>query len=118
MSKNLQSVNNYEITWKLLLQKNFSDRQMDLHLKLESNSTLAWIGISDKMIGTLKSRESIDIPLSFIPLESGLIVRKTFYDRLFLSLPDFYLSGGFGLKTDRCIFKKSLRVRGFSSDIR
>lgn len=47
---------------------------MDLLLSLESNSSLAWCGISDITIGNLKSGAFIDVPLRLIPLESGLIV--------------------------------------------
>ena len=50
------------------------ERQMDLILGLESNNSIAWSGISDKAIGSLKPGDSINIPLSLIPLESGLIV--------------------------------------------
>ncbi|KAK0082107.1 hypothetical protein PV325_003353 [Microctonus aethiopoides] len=52
---------------------NTSERNMDLFLSLESNSSLAWCGISDITIGNLKSGEFIDIPLSLVPLENGLI---------------------------------------------
>ncbi|XP_014209609.1 trafficking protein particle complex subunit 13 [Copidosoma floridanum] len=52
---------------------NTSERQMDLLLGLQSNASIAWSGISDKMIGTLKPGESTYIPLCMIPLESGLI---------------------------------------------
>lgn len=47
---------------------------MDLLLSLESNSSVAWCGISDTMIGTLKPGDSIDIPLTLIPLDTGLVV--------------------------------------------
>ncbi|XP_074094942.1 trafficking protein particle complex subunit 13 [Cotesia typhae] len=52
---------------------NTSERNMDLLLSLESNSSLAWCGISDITIGSLKSGAFIDVPLRLIPLESGLI---------------------------------------------
>lgn len=47
---------------------------MDLLLGLPSNTSLAWSGISDKMIGALKPGEMTQIPLCLIPLESGLVV--------------------------------------------
>lgn len=47
---------------------------MDLLLGLQSNTAVAWSGISDKMIGALKSGESVNIPLCLVPLESGLVV--------------------------------------------
>ncbi|KAJ8680204.1 hypothetical protein QAD02_015991 [Eretmocerus hayati] len=53
---------------------NTSERQMDLLLSLQSNTAVAWTGISETMIGALKPGESIHIPLSFVPLECGLIV--------------------------------------------
>ncbi|OXU23699.1 hypothetical protein TSAR_016039 [Trichomalopsis sarcophagae] len=52
---------------------NTSERQMDLLLGLQSNTSVAWSGISDKMIGTLKPGESVHLPLCLIPLESGLV---------------------------------------------
>jgi len=52
---------------------NTSERNMDLLLSLESNGSVAWCGISDTMIGTLKPGESIDVPLSLIPLDTGLV---------------------------------------------
>lgn len=53
---------------------NTSERNMDLSLSLESNSSLAWYGVSDIMIGSLKPGAFVDIPLCLIPLETGLIV--------------------------------------------
>lgn len=47
---------------------------MDLMLILESNNSIAWCGISNTMIGTLKPGVSIDIPLCLIALRSGIIV--------------------------------------------
>ncbi|XP_060816898.1 trafficking protein particle complex subunit 13 [Bombus pascuorum] len=52
---------------------NTSERSMDLMLSLESSSSIAWCGISNTMIGTLKPGVSIDIPLCLIPLRSGII---------------------------------------------
>lgn len=43
-------------------------------LSLESSNSIAWCGISNTMIGTLKPGISIDIPLCLIPLRSGIIV--------------------------------------------
>lgn len=51
---------------------------MDLLLGLQSNTAVAWSGISDKMIGALKPGEFVDIPLCLIPLESGLVVSIRF----------------------------------------
>lgn len=47
---------------------------MDLLLGLQSNTAVAWSGISDKMVGTLKPGDSVHIPLCLVPLESGLVV--------------------------------------------
>ncbi|XP_011308503.1 trafficking protein particle complex subunit 13 [Fopius arisanus] len=52
---------------------NTSERSMDLLLNLESNSSIAWCGISDITIGSLKPGASTDIPLCLIPLQTGLI---------------------------------------------
>ncbi|XP_076750477.1 trafficking protein particle complex subunit 13 [Xylocopa sonorina] len=52
---------------------NTSERSMDLMLSLESSSSIAWCGISNTMIGTLKPGISIDIPLCLIALRSGII---------------------------------------------
>ncbi|KOC70283.1 UPF0533 protein C5orf44 like protein [Habropoda laboriosa] len=52
---------------------NTSERSMDLMLSLESSSSIAWCGISNTMIGTLKPGVSIDIPLCLIPLHNGII---------------------------------------------
>ena len=52
---------------------------MDLLLALQSNTFVAWIGISDKTIGTLQPGESVNVPLSLIPLESGLVVSTPFF---------------------------------------
>ncbi|XP_043259381.1 trafficking protein particle complex subunit 13 [Colletes gigas] len=52
---------------------NTSERSMDLMLSLESSSSIAWCGISNIKIGTLKSGTSIDIPLCLVPLHSGII---------------------------------------------
>ncbi|CAK9826295.1 Trafficking protein particle complex subunit 13 [Anthophora retusa] len=52
---------------------NTSERSMDLMLSLESSSSIAWCGISNTMIGTLKPGVSIDIPLCLIALHSGII---------------------------------------------
>lgn len=43
-------------------------------LSLESSNSIAWCGISNTIIGTLKPGVSIDIPLCLIPLRSGIIV--------------------------------------------
>ncbi|KAI4498088.1 hypothetical protein M0802_006912 [Mischocyttarus mexicanus] len=53
---------------------NTSERSMDLLLSLESSDTIAWCGISDKIIGTLKPGTSIDVPLSLIPLDAGITI--------------------------------------------
>ncbi|XP_076237112.1 trafficking protein particle complex subunit 13 [Calliopsis andreniformis] len=53
---------------------NTSERNMDLILSLESSSSIAWCGISNTKIGTLKPGLSIDIPLCLIPLHSGTII--------------------------------------------
>ncbi|KAG8040600.1 hypothetical protein G9C98_002596 [Cotesia typhae] len=71
---------------------NTSERNMDLLLSLESNSSLAWCGISDITIGSLKSGAFIDVPLRLIPLESGLIV--------------YY----FGIETNGYFLEESLRL--------
>lgn len=47
-------------------------------LSLESNSSVAWCGISDTTIGTLKPGASIDIPLCLITLDTGIIVSNLF----------------------------------------
>lgn len=47
---------------------------MDLMLSLESSSAIAWSGISNTKIGTLKPGVSIDIPLCLIALHSGIVV--------------------------------------------
>ncbi|XP_053972328.1 trafficking protein particle complex subunit 13 isoform X2 [Hylaeus anthracinus] len=52
---------------------NTSERSMDLMLSLDSSSSIAWCGISNTKIGTLKSGASIDIPLCLIALHSGII---------------------------------------------
>lgn len=52
---------------------NTSERNMDLMLSLESSDTIAWCGISDTTIGSLKPSVSIDIPLCLIALRSGII---------------------------------------------
>ncbi|XP_058805357.1 trafficking protein particle complex subunit 13 [Phymastichus coffea] len=52
---------------------NTSERQMDLLLGLPNNTSIAWSGISDRMIGTLKPGEMVQIPLCLIPLECGLV---------------------------------------------
>ncbi|XP_043496995.1 trafficking protein particle complex subunit 13 [Polistes fuscatus] len=53
---------------------NTSERSMDLLLSLESSDSIAWCGISDKIIGTLKPGSSIDVPLSLIPLDTGITI--------------------------------------------
>lgn len=92
---------------------------MDLFLSLESNSSLAWCGISDITIGNLKSGEFIDIPLSLVPLENGLIVRTKLIKivivlKYFIDMPNlifyFCISDYFWIKVDRYIFKKSVRL--------
>lgn len=52
---------------------NTSERSMDLMLSLESNNSLAWCGISDTVIGTVKPGAAIDVPLCLIALQSGMI---------------------------------------------
>ncbi|KAL7294196.1 hypothetical protein TKK_0012216 [Trichogramma kaykai] len=52
---------------------NTSGRQVDLFLSLQSNTAVAWSGIGDKNLGSLKSGEFLDIPLCIFPLESGLV---------------------------------------------
>ncbi|KAG7196809.1 hypothetical protein KM043_016922 [Ampulex compressa] len=52
---------------------NVSERSMDLALSLESSSAIAWCGISDRMIGTLKPGGSMDVSICLIALTSGLI---------------------------------------------
>ncbi|XP_066586798.1 trafficking protein particle complex subunit 13 [Prorops nasuta] len=52
---------------------NTSERNMDLELSLHSNSSIAWCGISNTMIGTLKPGSSIDIPLCLISMVAGII---------------------------------------------
>lgn len=47
---------------------------MELLLSLESNNSIAWCGISDTTIGTLKPGVSMDIPLCLITLTTGIIV--------------------------------------------
>lgn len=47
---------------------------MELLLSLESNNSIAWCGMSDTTIGTLKPGASMDISLCFITLETGIIV--------------------------------------------
>ncbi|KAL6254344.1 hypothetical protein P5V15_014392 [Pogonomyrmex californicus] len=52
---------------------NTSERSMELLLSLESNNSIAWCGMSDTTIGTLKPGASMDIPLCFITLDTGII---------------------------------------------
>lgn len=52
---------------------NTSERSMELLLSLESNDSVAWCGMSDTTIGTLKPGASMDIPLCFITLDTGII---------------------------------------------
>jgi hypothetical protein len=52
---------------------------MDLLLSLQSNAAIAWSGISDKVMGTLKPGEFIHIPLCLVPLESGLVVSISYF---------------------------------------
>jgi len=52
---------------------NTSERSMELLLSLESNNSIAWCGMSDTIIGTLKPGASMDIPLCFITLDTGII---------------------------------------------
>ncbi|KYN18517.1 UPF0533 protein C5orf44 like protein [Trachymyrmex cornetzi] len=52
---------------------NTSERSMELLLSLESNNSIAWCGMSDTIIGTLKPGGSMDIPLCFITLDTGII---------------------------------------------
>ncbi|XP_012537745.1 trafficking protein particle complex subunit 13 [Monomorium pharaonis] len=52
---------------------NTSERSMELLLSLESNNSIAWCGMSDITIGTLKPGASMDIPLCFITLDTGII---------------------------------------------
>ncbi|XP_029155043.1 trafficking protein particle complex subunit 13-like [Nylanderia fulva] len=52
---------------------NTSERSMELLLSLESNDSIAWCGISDTTIGTLKPGVSMDIPLCLITLTTGII---------------------------------------------
>ncbi|XP_015599656.1 trafficking protein particle complex subunit 13 isoform X2 [Cephus cinctus] len=52
---------------------NTSERSMDIILGLESNDSIAWCGISETMIGSVKPGASIDVPLCLIPLVTGLI---------------------------------------------
>ncbi|XP_032672656.1 trafficking protein particle complex subunit 13 isoform X2 [Odontomachus brunneus] len=52
---------------------NTSERSMDLLLSLESNNSIAWCGMSDTTIGTLKPGASMDIPLCLITLDTGII---------------------------------------------
>lgn len=56
---------------------------MDLLLSLESSDSIAWCGISDKIIGTLKPGTSIDVPLSLIPLDTGITV-STFHIYIYI----------------------------------
>ncbi|XP_046629447.1 trafficking protein particle complex subunit 13 [Neodiprion virginianus] len=52
---------------------NTSERSMDIMLGLESNKSIAWCGVSETVIGTLKSGASCDIPLCLIPFDTGLV---------------------------------------------
>ncbi|XP_012264196.2 trafficking protein particle complex subunit 13 isoform X2 [Athalia rosae] len=52
---------------------NTSERSMDIMLGLESNNSLAWCGVSERVIGNLRSGASCDIPLCLIPLDTGLV---------------------------------------------
>ncbi|XP_076675470.1 trafficking protein particle complex subunit 13 isoform X2 [Andrena cerasifolii] len=52
---------------------NTSERSMDLMMSLESSNSIAWCGISNTKIGTLKPGVSIDIPLCLIALHGGII---------------------------------------------
>lgn len=55
---------------------------MELLLSLESNNSIAWCGMSDTIIGTLKPGASMDIPLSLITLDTGIIVSNLFMEIL------------------------------------
>lgn len=57
---------------------------MELLLSLESNDSIAWCGISNTMIGTLKPGVSMDIPLCLIMLNTGIIVSNLFMRLLIL----------------------------------
>lgn len=52
----------------------FRERSMDLMMSLESSNSIAWCGISNTKVGTLKPGVSIDIPLCLIALHGGIIV--------------------------------------------
>ncbi|XP_020287936.1 trafficking protein particle complex subunit 13 isoform X2 [Pseudomyrmex gracilis] len=52
---------------------NTSERSMELLLSLESNNIIAWCGMSDTTLGTLKPGASMDISLCFITLDTGII---------------------------------------------
>ncbi|XP_012276930.1 trafficking protein particle complex subunit 13 [Orussus abietinus] len=52
---------------------NMSERNMDIILSLESSNLIAWCGVSEKILGTLKPGKSTDVPLCVVPLDTGLI---------------------------------------------
>lgn len=56
----------------------YRERSMELLLSLESNNTIAWCGMSDTTIGTLKPGASMDISLCFLTLDTGIIVSKIY----------------------------------------
>lgn len=57
---------------------------MELLLSLESNDSLAWCGISNTMIGSLKPGVSMDIPLCLIMLNTGIIVSNLFMSVIYV----------------------------------
>ena len=63
---------------------------MELLLSLESNNSIAWCGMSDTIIGTLKPGVSMDIPLCFITLDTGIIVSNLFMRIMRMHFNAFY----------------------------
>lgn len=82
---------------------------MDLLLSLESNNSVAWCGMSDTTIGTLKPGASVDIPLCLITLDTGIIVSNLFTEKYIvgiLTLNNVILQTVSGLKLTDTFLKR------------
>jgi len=80
---------------------------MELLLSLESNNSIAWCGMSDTIIGTLKPGASMDTSLCLITLETGIIVSNLFIGDINVSLMnDIILQTISGLKLTDTFLKR------------
>lgn len=52
---------------------NTSERNMDLLMSLHESELFVWCGNTELNIGTLKPGETIDVPLTFFPIKTGLV---------------------------------------------